>query len=111
MCGIVRTLSFLHVGASESGQCGRFQFLDNRPRRTPMTQVSVTTEVRRPGIIHQLFPSVVSGIVLGIVGAVLFNIITNAITQGNNQDATVVFSYIGWILLFFVGIGAFNGVW
>jgi cytochrome c oxidase subunit 1 len=76
-----------------------------------MTQVSVTTEVRRPGIIHQLFPSVVSGIVLGIIGAVVFNVITNAITQGNNQDATVVFTYVGWILLFFVGIGAFNGVW
>ncbi len=76
-----------------------------------MTQVSVTTEVKRPGIIHRLFPSVVSGILLGIVGAVVFNVITNAITQDNNQDATVVFSYVGWILFFFVGIGAFNGVW
>ncbi len=76
-----------------------------------MTQVSVTTEVRRPGIMHQLFPSVVSGIVLGIIGAVVFNVITNAITQGNNQDATVVFTYVGWILFFFAGIGAFNGVW
>jgi len=76
-----------------------------------MSQVSITAEVKRPNLTRRLFPSVVSGIVLGIIGAVVFGVIVNAITQGNNQDATVVSVYIGWVLLFFVGIGAFNGVW
>src|SRR3979411_3217099 len=76
-----------------------------------MSQVSMTTEVKRPNLTSRLFPSAVSGIILGIIGAAVFGAIANAITQGNNQDAIVVFSYMGWVLLFFVGIGAFNGVW
>ncbi len=76
-----------------------------------MSQVTMTAEVKRPHLTRLLFPSVLSGIVLGIIGAIVFGIVTNIVTQGSNQDATVVFAYIGWVLLFFVGIGAFNGVW
>jgi len=67
-------------------------------------------EVKRPGLINALFPSVVSGIVLGVIGAVVAGVIVNAATKGLNQDATVAAAYTGWTLFFFVGIGAFNGV-
>ena len=68
------------------------------------------TEVKRSGLINALFPSVVSGIVLGVIGASVAGVIVNAATQGMNQDATVAAVYTGWLLFFFVGIGAFNGV-
>src|SRR5947209_12137786 len=69
-----------------------------------------TPEARRPSLRQQLFPSVVSGIVVGVIGAAVFGIIVNAATKGSNQDATVVAIYIGWVFFFFVGIGAFNDV-
>ncbi len=68
------------------------------------------TEVKRSGLINALFPSVVSGIVLGVIGAAVAGVIVNAAMQGMNQDATVAAVYTGWLLFFFVGIGAFNGV-
>ena len=67
-------------------------------------------EVKRSGLIPALFPSVVSGIILGVIGAAVAGVIVNAATQGMNQDATVAAVYTGWLLFFFVGIGAFDGV-
>jgi cytochrome c oxidase subunit 1 len=68
------------------------------------------TEARRPSLIQNLFPSVVSGIILGVIGAALLGVIVNVATNGMNQDATVSAVYVGWLLFFFIGIGAFNGV-
>ena len=67
------------------------------------------TEARRTNLIRNLFPSVVSGIILGVIGAVVADLIT-AHFMPQNLDAVVVAAYTGWTLLFFVGIGAFNGV-
>jgi cytochrome c oxidase subunit 1 len=67
-----------------------------------------TPEAGRPSLRRQLFPSVISGIVVGVIGATVLGVIVNAVTQGNNQDATVAAAYTGWVLFFFVGIGAFN---
>ena len=70
-----------------------------------------TPEARRPrSLVQQLFPSVVSGIVVGVIGAAVLGIIVNAATQGMNQDATIAAIYTGWVLFFMVGIGAFNDV-
>src|SRR5437660_303564 len=69
-----------------------------------------TPEARRPSLRQQLFPSVVSGILFGVIGAAVLGVIVNAATKGSNQDATVVAIYIGWVFFFFVGIGAFNDV-
>jgi len=67
-------------------------------------------EVKRPGLFNALVPSVVSGIVLGVIGAAVAGYIVNAATQGGNLDATVAAVYTGWLLFFFVGIGAFDGI-
>src|ERR1051326_4614895 len=65
---------------------------------------------RRTGLMSNLFPSVVSGIIVGVIGAVAAAVIVNALTQGGNPDATVAAGYTAWVLFFFVGIGAFNDV-
>ncbi len=67
-------------------------------------------EVKRPGLFNALVPSVVSGIVLGVIGAAVAGVIVNAATHGGNLDATVAAVYTGWLLFFFVGIGAFDGI-
>ncbi len=64
-------------------------------------------EVRRTSLIRNLFPSVVSGVVLGVIGAAICGLI---VSTRQNIDATVVAVYLGWALFFFIGIGAFNGV-
>jgi cytochrome c oxidase subunit I len=69
--------------------------------------VSVT---RGPNLLRALFPSAVSGVVLGVAGAAVAGVIVNALTQGGNPDATVVAVYAAWTLFFFAGIGAFNDV-
>jgi cytochrome c oxidase subunit 1 len=69
-----------------------------------------TGEVKRSGLINALYPSVVSGIVIGVIGAAVAGVIVNVATQGMNQDATVAAIYTGWLLFFFVGIGAFDGL-
>ncbi|MDQ2902749.1 MAG: cbb3-type cytochrome c oxidase subunit I [Ktedonobacteraceae bacterium] len=74
-----------------------------------MTQVSVT-ETRRPTLLQNLFPSVVSAIVLGVAGAVIAGLIVHSLVP-DNLDATMAAVYTAWVLFFFVGIGAFNGVW
>ncbi len=68
------------------------------------------TEARRSSLLSNLFPSVISGIVLGVIGAVVCGLVIGAIVQ-DNQDAAVAAAYTGWIIFFFAGIGAFNGVW
>jgi cytochrome c oxidase subunit I len=67
------------------------------------------TEAKRTGLIHNLFPSVVSGILLGVIGAIVANLVVAHLVP-DNQDAIVVATYTGWTLFFFIGIGAFNGV-
>jgi cytochrome c oxidase subunit 1 len=63
-----------------------------------------------------LFPSVVSGIVFGVIGAAIFGVVINKITTAYspdmvpNDDAVTVSVYLGWLLFFFIGIGAFNGI-
>jgi cytochrome c oxidase subunit I len=69
------------------------------------------TEARRANLLHQLFPSVVSGVVLGVIGAIVVSaIVAHFVSPTDNPDAHVVAAYIGWALFFFIGIGAFNGV-
>ncbi|HEV2580638.1 MAG TPA: cbb3-type cytochrome c oxidase subunit I [Ktedonobacteraceae bacterium] len=72
--------------------------------------MTVAIEVKRPNLVQSLFPSVVSGILLGVIGAAAAGLIVNAAMQGSNLDATVCAVYVGWLLFFFIGIGAFNGV-
>ncbi len=77
---------------------------------------TTVTEVRRPNLTSRLFPSVVSGIVLGVIGAVIAAVVINKITSAfsddmvPNDDAVTVAAYFGWLLFFFIGIGAFNGI-
>lgn len=72
------------------------------------TEVTVPV-ARRSNLLNNLFPSVVSGILLGVIGAVLAGVIVGAIVQGN-PDAQLVAAYVGWVIFFFIGIGAFNDV-
>lgn len=80
------------------------------------TTSTIVTEVRRPNLINKLFPSVVSGIVLGVIGAIIAGVVINKITTAvspdmvPNDDAVTVAAYSGWLLFFFIGIGAFNGI-
>jgi cytochrome c oxidase subunit 1 len=73
------------------------------------TAATTETETKRPSLMQLLFPSVVSGVVLGIIGAVVADLITAHFVP-DNYDAITVAAYTGWTLLFFVGIGAFNGI-
>ncbi|HEV7237536.1 MAG TPA: cbb3-type cytochrome c oxidase subunit I, partial [Ktedonobacteraceae bacterium] len=69
------------------------------------------TEVKQRSLLQNLFPSVVSGIVLGIIGAaVAYLIVAHFVDPVVNPDAPIVALYTAWTLFFFVGIGAFNGV-
>src|SRR5450755_2525936 len=69
------------------------------------------TEVKRRSLLQNLFPSVVSGIVLGVIGAaVAYLIVIHFVDPVANPDAPIVALYTAWTLFFFVGIGAFNGV-
>jgi cytochrome c oxidase subunit 1 len=77
---------------------------------TITTNEAAVLEPRHYTLRQLLFPSVVSGVVLGVVGAVVVYFIVRAL-QPDNYDAQVVFAYTGWTLFFFAGIGAFNGVW
>src|SRR6266568_4660427 len=72
--------------------------------------------VRRPNLINSLFPSVISGIVIGVAGAAVAGLLANSITIAlspdgvPNDDAVISAVYTAWVLFFFIGIGAFNGV-
>ena len=77
---------------------------------TITTNEAVVLEPKHYTLRQLLFPSVVSGVVLGVVGAVVVYFIVRAL-QPDNYDAQVVFAYTGWTLFFFAGMGAFNGIW
>ncbi|HEY6410951.1 MAG TPA: cbb3-type cytochrome c oxidase subunit I, partial [Ktedonobacteraceae bacterium] len=73
-------------------------------------------DVRRPNLINSLFPSVISGIVLGVAGAAIAGLLANSITTAlspkgvPNNDTVAAAVYTAWVLFFFVGIGGFNGI-
>jgi len=81
------------------------------------TSSTTIVPARRPNLINSLFPSVISGIVLGVVAAVVAALLVNRLTialSGSvgvpNNDAVIAAAYTAWLLFFFIGIGAFNGV-
>jgi cytochrome c oxidase subunit I len=80
---------------------------------TDTTSVATT---RRPNLMNLLFPSVVSGIVLGVVGAVVAGVLVNRLTTAfspnslPNDDAVTASVFTAWVLFFMIGIGAFNGI-
>jgi cytochrome c oxidase subunit 1 len=82
-----------------------------------MSATVAEVKVKRPSIFQLLFPSVFSGIILGVLGAAAAGfIVAHVVTpptpdvQDYAQDATAVAAYLGWVIFFFIGIGAFNGV-
>jgi cytochrome c oxidase subunit 1 len=82
-----------------------------------MSTAVAEVKVKRPGVMKMLFPSVFSGILLGVIGAAVCGyIVAHIVTppgpdvQDYAQDATVVAAYVGWVIFFFIGLGAFNGV-
>ncbi len=82
-----------------------------------MSTAVAEVKVKRPGVLKMLFPSVFSGILLGVIGAAVSGyIVAHIVTppgpdvQDYAQDATVVATYVGWVIFFFIGLGAFNGV-
>src|SRR5216683_2277001 len=76
--------------------------------------------VKRPNIWNMLFPSVVSGIILGVAGAVAAGFAMRWITSTYgggfhndgvpNDDAVAAAVFTAWVLFFMLGIGAFNGI-
>src|SRR5437588_12673119 len=80
------------------------------------TDSTTVAPVRRPNLINNLFPSVVSGIVFGVVAAAIAGVLVNRLTTAlspdgvPNDDAVIASVYTAWVLFFFVGIGAFNGI-
>lgn len=56
-----------------------------------------------------LVPSILSGLVIGLVGAVLAAVIVHAVAGGDRRnDDTIVAAYVGWLLFFLLGMGAAN---
>ncbi len=58
-----------------------------------------------------LIPSVLSGLVLGIVGAVVAALVVHAVVSGSDPrrpDDTVTAAYAAWFIFFLIGIGAAN---
>ena len=80
---------------------------------TESTAVSVD---KRPNLISRLIPSVVSGIVLGVIGAAIAGLVVNKITTAYspdtvpNDNAVAASAFIAWVFFFMIGIGAFNGI-
>jgi cytochrome c oxidase subunit I len=65
-----------------------------------------TSEPRRG---RPIVPSLVSGLVLGVIGAVVFAIIAHHLLSGSRQaDATIAAAYVGWFFCFLIGMGAAN---
>lgn len=56
-----------------------------------------------------IFPSVISGVLVGAVAAVAAYILVGRFVP-DNYDAQLAAAYTAWVLFFFVGIGAFNDV-
>jgi cytochrome c oxidase subunit 1 len=80
------------------------------------TGTTTVAEVRRPKLINLLFPSVISGIVLGVVAGAVAGVVISKLTSAYsttglpNDDAVTAAVYLAWVLFFFIGIGAFNGI-
>ena len=56
-----------------------------------------------------VFPSIVSGLVVGLAAAIVVGIIVHAIASPERTgDATLVAGYVAFAIFFLVGIGAFN---
>ncbi len=78
---------------------------------TPSTEMA-----RRPARFKLLFPSVLTGILLGVIAAALAGWLVNMVTTHvspdsvPNDDAVAAAVYTAWVLFFFIGIGAFNGI-
>src|SRR6266550_7988530 len=83
---------------------------------TTATGATTVAVARRPNLINSLFPSVIAGIVLGVAGAAIAGVLVNRITTAYspdsvpNDDAVAAAVYTAWVLFFFIGVGAFNGV-
>ena len=81
------------------------------------TESTSVTADQRPSLISNLFPSIVSGIVLGAIGAVIAGVIISKVTTAYsgadavpNDDAVTSAAIIGWVIFFMIGVGAFNGI-
>ncbi len=74
------------------------------------TTTAVHGETRPPASGKRVvIPSVVSGLVLGLVGAIVFAIIAHSLVSGDRQaDDTIAAAYLGWLLFFLIGMGAAN---
>jgi cytochrome c oxidase subunit I len=60
---------------------------------------------RRPA----LYPSIVSGLVLGVVGAVVVGIIVHGLASPQRgADTTVTAAYVAWFVFFMIGVAAPN---
>jgi cytochrome c oxidase subunit I len=81
-----------------------------------VTDSATVTVDKRPNLMNMLFPSVFSGIILGVIGAVIAGVLINKITTAYspdsvpNDDAVAASVFIGWVFFFMIGIGAFNGI-
>ena len=80
------------------------------------TSSTTVATARRPNLINSLFPSVISGIILGVAGAAVAGVLVNRITTAfspkgvPNDDAVTAAVYTAWVLFFMIGVGAFNGI-
>ena len=80
------------------------------------TDTTTVAAVKRPNLINLMFPSVITGVILGVAGAALAGWLVNTITTNispkgvPNDDAVAAAVYTAWVLFFFIGIGAFNGI-
>ncbi len=67
-----------------------------------------TSDVAKRGPIW--VPSMLPGIVLGVIFAVIGGEIVSRVVAGN-EDAAIFAVYTGWAIGFLAGVGAFNGIW
>src|ERR1700693_3789729 len=80
------------------------------------TSSTTVATARRPNLLKSLFASVVSGIMLGVVAAAVAGVLVNRVTTAYspdtvpNDDAVTAAVYTAWVIFFFIGIGAFNGI-
>jgi cytochrome c oxidase subunit I len=80
------------------------------------TSSTTVATARRPNLINSLFPSVISGIILGVAGAAVAGVLVNRLTTAfspdsiPNDDAVTAAVYTAWVLFFMIGVGAFNGI-
>ncbi|MGP0101240.1 MAG: cbb3-type cytochrome c oxidase subunit I [Solirubrobacteraceae bacterium] len=70
------------------------------------THTEVTPPARRRRV---LVPSILSGLVLGLIAAILAGVIVHGLVSGARQaDDTMVSAYLAWFIFFLIGIGAWN---